>query len=378
MLKQIFSVTNYGGHKVFTVFGIKFKFRLKGSKPQETLQSPTPTMTSQLEDKKYILNFVPCEDIFPENFYNDFITNDLSERYVKLMRGLDNESKKLLNRVLHRILNYAKYKQTKYFVESEEYDKIITLLHPDIVACASLGNGFNAINGYCISGEIGCGAAVICKHFIDEVNDKNKILNADIIDAGAYTGDSALVLSDFTNGKIHAFEPEISNYEHLKRTIKINNLDGKVVPVKMGLGCENVLKTLTNPPNGSIGASFCNDLSDTNHDSEDVYITSIDYYVKENNIKVGLIKTDVEGFEQDLLKGAIETIKRDKPVLMISIYHTFDDFWNIKPLIESWNLGYTFKIRKPYTLDFCGDMVLIAETPAKWISNDWSKLYGCI
>ena len=47
---------------------------------------------------------------------------------------------------------------------------------------------------------------------------------------------------------------------------------------------------------------------------------------------------------------------------MISIYHNFDDFWNIKPLIESWNMGYQFKIRKPYSLDFCGDMILIAET----------------
>ena len=86
-----------------------------------------------------------------------------------------------------------------------------------------------------------------------------------------------------------------------------------------------------------------------------------DDYVKENNIKIGLIKTDVEGFEQNLLMGAIETIKRDKPVLSISIYHTFDDFFNIKPWIENLNLGYKFKIIKPDVEDICCDVTLIAE-----------------
>ena len=59
--------------------------------------------------------------------------------------------------------------------------------------------------------------------------------------------------------------------------------------------------------------------------------------------------------------GAIETIKRDKPVLSISIYHTFDDFFNIKPWIENLNLGYKFKIIKPDVEDICCDVTLIAE-----------------
>jgi hypothetical protein len=46
------------------------------------------------------------------------------------------------------------------------------------------------------------------------------------------------------------------------------------------------------------------------------------------------------------LAGAINTIKKQKPVLLLSIYHNANDFFEIKPLIESWNLGYKFKIRK--------------------------------
>ncbi len=54
----------------------------------------------------------------------------------------------------------------------------------------------------------------------------------------------------------------------------------------------------------------------------------------------------------EFLKGAKHTICTQKPTMLISIYHSLDDFFEIKPLIESWNLGYTFSIHKPidYTI----------------------------
>jgi len=62
---------------------------------------------------------------------------------------------------------------------------------------------------------------------------------------------------------------------------------------------------------------------------------------------VGLIKVDIEGAERDFLAGAERTIREQKPVLIISIYHSADDFYSIKPLIESWGLGYKSKVWKP-------------------------------
>jgi hypothetical protein len=77
-----------------------------------------------------------------------------------------------------------------------------------------------------------------------------------------------------------------------------------------------------------------------------IELTDIDSFVNENNVNLGVIKLDVEGMELRIMKGAIESIKKYKPVLLISIYHTPDDFFRIKPLIEDLNLGYKFFVRK--------------------------------
>ena len=73
---------------------------------------------------------------------------------------------------------------------------------------------------------------------------------------------------------------------------------------------------------------------------------------------VGLITVDVEGAEKDLLSGAIETIKSQKPMLFISIYHSVEDFFEIKPWIENLDLGYKFEIIKEQPWTFIADTIL--------------------
>ncbi|HHU71606.1 MAG TPA: FkbM family methyltransferase, partial [Clostridiales bacterium] len=95
---------------------------------------------------------------------------------------------------------------------------------------------------------------------------------------------------------------------------------------------------------------------------ESVIQKTLDSYVNENNLNVGLIKVDIEGAEQDFLDGAIETIIQYRPILIISIYHSLDDFFNIKPKLEALNLGYTFKIYRPILKrSIISETLLIAE-----------------
>ena len=54
---------------------------------------------------------------------------------------------------------------------------------------------------------------------------------------------------------------------------------------------------------------------------------------------------DIEGSEYEALLGSKEHIKNDKPKLLISIYHGFDDVWRIIKLIDSFNSDYKYYLR---------------------------------
>jgi FkbM family methyltransferase len=167
---------------------------------------------------------------------------------------------------------------------------------------------------------------------------------------------SAIVLQDYTDDKVYSFEPTNKYYDYLRQTIDLNH-SNKIIPIKKALGSKEEQTEIY--LQGS--ASSINRKIHTNCLTEIIETTTLDKFVSENKINVGLIKVDIEGFEQEFLKGAYETIKSQKPTLLISIYHNASDFFDIKPMIESWDLGYKFRIIKPVDGGIRGETLLIAE-----------------
>lgn len=72
-----------------------------------------------------------------------------------------------------------------------------------------------------------------------------------------------------------------------------------------------------------------------------VPVATLDSFAIEN---VGLIKIDVEGFEEEVLKGGIETINRCRPVLYIE-----DDRPQKSASLRQFlkELGYRFELHEP-------------------------------
>ncbi|EJK3623968.1 FkbM family methyltransferase [Campylobacter jejuni] len=185
----------------------------------------------------------------------------------------------------------------------------------------------------------------------------NSIKNKDIIDVGGFIGDSAIFFEkEVTLKNIYSFEATKSNYDLMLKTLKLNN-SSRIIPVNKGLGSKNEILNIT--VNGG-GSSLIS--SSVNGDNiEQCEVITLDDFVKEHNIEVGFIKVDIEDFEQEFLKGAINTIKTQKPAMLISIYHNYSDFFQIKPLIESWDLGYKIKIFKPVDGDISTETALLCE-----------------
>ena len=55
-----------------------------------------------------------------------------------------------------------------------------------------------------------------------------------------------------------------------------------------------------------------------------------EYFNQRNDERITLINADIEGFEMDMLKELEKIIKRDRPVLAISVYHKKEDVLTIK------------------------------------------------
>jgi FkbM family methyltransferase len=157
----------------------------------------------------------------------------------------------------------------------------------------------------------------------------------DFLDVGAFYGDSGIVFLQCNPRKIYAYEPVPSSYNVLLKTIRKNAPD-IIVPVKKGLGdVRQVLPIGLNSSASSLLLPFR-----AGGKTVEIEIDTIDNACKNKN--VGLIKMDVEGFEYNVIKGGLETIRRDKPVLLISIYHTGKDFFEIMPVLRACCPDYKF------------------------------------
>lgn len=282
---------------------------------------------------------------------------EADEKITKLIEGLDKDSVETVYRIVSRLQRSLLFEdkpalQTKD--EKEECEKIISEFEPNIHMVNPQKFYYD---GYFLPigrFEISVFWHKFSMHMFSKKT-LEKIQNSDIIDAGAYIGDSALVLKNFTKQKVHAFEAMSKNFKLMQKTLSMNE-SSQIIANKLALGDKP--GTLAFACNG-IASSMMYSYGSTK--TEEVEVDTLDNYVAKNNLKVGFIKVDIEGAENLFLQGALETIRTQKPAMLISIYHHPEQFFGIKPFLESLNLGYTFKIHKPIDYMIAVETVLYCE-----------------
>ena len=307
------------------------------------------------------LYFHPGEREALAKLFSDAMNReDSAQRFSALISGLDNESRNTVSDIIHRmgmIADGNKSLQDVYTQrEQEEFVRMNDEFSSKIV---KLNDNLYYYNGYYLPVNQFDSSVFYSKYAIDELTTLDSVRNKDIIDAGGYVGDTALLFSSYTDKSIHVFEASPSNMDIIRETIRLNHLDN-IVPVSKALGEKSGTATF------SLGErNSCNSLVERpgyNYpDHIEVPVVTLDDYVRENNIEVGLIKVDIEGGEQLLLRGAVETIRTQHPILLISIYHSANDFFEIKPMIEKMCGKYTFRIVKPTNPAIALETILLAE-----------------
>lgn len=161
-----------------------------------------------------------------------------------------------------------------------------------------------------------------------------------MIDAGAWIGDSTVVFLEYAPTRVIAFEPSPSNRNQFQETMARNHVAvDRVCLVGMGLASApgELCLDEVHGSGAKVGPKG----------TRMVPCTSLDAYMAAQGPEcgtVGFIKADLEGMGLDMLKGAEKTIKRDMPVLSLSIYHNPEEFFGIYEMLKFWNLDYTCRI----------------------------------
>lgn len=173
------------------------------------------------------------------------------------------------------------------------------------------------------------------------------------LDCGGYVGDTIESYIKHNKGVysgIITFEADESNAKIIKE--KFQNV--KLYPVALWNKKEKI-----NFDKVGSGSGTILDVSEVKNSERIVSVLAdtIDEIIGNEN--VSFIKMDIEGSEYKALLGAVNTICRCKPTLMISAYHKQDDYIRLAHLIKSMNYKYRLYMRH-YRAESVQETVLYA------------------
>lgn len=229
----------------------------------------------------------------------------------------------------------------KVKLEDDESEKVL-----DAVYTYFLTDSVDEIINVCVNE--GC---YFTKEVLDYFGDKKVA----VVDGGAYDGEllRGMQKANIRAKEWYCFELSKANFEKLEANVSYNN--GGIEKICLeNKGLWKICDKL--PIQGQEVVSKVNEGSAVNENAELAELTTIDCYFSDK--KIDMIKMDIEGAETNALLGGLNVIKRDRPVLAISIYHSPEDYYTIPQLLMKELENYKYYIRQHAT--FYGATVLYA------------------
>lgn len=147
------------------------------------------------------------------------------------------------------------------------------------------------------------------------------------IDVGANIGNFSLLASKAvgTTGHVIAIEPSSRDYDRLVDNIRLNQLENVIAPYKFAVSDRTGEKATLQIANEERSAlnTFAPEFSVkgiTKVNTEEVETSTLDSFVERSGLSnIEAVKMDIEGSELKALHGAINTITKFRPVMMIGV-----------------------------------------------------------
>lgn len=163
-----------------------------------------------------------------------------------------------------------------------------------------------------------------------------------VVDCGAHLG--LFSIWGATQGKqVYSFEPSKGIIPYLHKNISLYN---NIVHIPKAVGEKEDCKFFSECyfSCGSHLSSIDINKSCLLKEQYQIEVINIDSYFE--NQRIDFLKIDVEGYEQEVIKGAKATILRDSPKIAVACYHLVNEMDKVKHLLLQINSNYKFKQQK--------------------------------
>ena len=177
-----------------------------------------------------------------------------------------------------------------------------------------LRRGLYAANSMGVNVPLGFPIGSLCEVFFDKIYDMDGFIpkkEDTVIDVGAHTGDWTIYCAKVLQvNKIYGFEPLMDNVTHANSILSVNKCNNATI-YQIALSDQD--KEAVMEYNGTM-------LGEIKIGSEKKVETIQFRRLDSFNLKCDLLKIDVEGFELNVLEGAIQTIRKNKPKIIIETH----------------------------------------------------------
>ncbi len=222
----------------------------------------------------------------------------------------------------------------------------------DLLADAQSKRVFENVIRYKLSGDL-----KLLREVETPLEEKFNLMNIGIeetyVDLGAYNGDTLIEFLNETSmqfKKLYAMEPDVKNYRKMKRRLY---MIGSAIFEAYNVGAWDEDTTATFDLRAGRGSkALPTDGSRLNSARfHEVKMMKVDTMLRGD--AASYIKMDVEGAEENALRGAKETITKYRPKLNIALYHRNGDMFGIPLLVNEMNRKYKLYMRHhPYIPDW--------------------------
>lgn len=132
-----------------------------------------------------------------------------------------------------------------------------------------------------------------------------------VLDVGANIGNHTLYLAAVVGCRVLSFEPNAELTAALRESVEVDGLQDRVTVVQAAVGSTSARGTFREARPDNLGAQQV-ELEDTGGEFDVVVLDEV-----VDLPRIDAIKIDVEGMEPDVLAGATELVRRDRPHLFV-------------------------------------------------------------